>query len=281
MNQREALEEISRIIKLSGLETEVEKGRPGGIFLFLGATGVGKSFVAAKIAEYLFGSTEKLRVIDLADFTKSSDAKKLVGSNNNGEGVLVKEVEEHPFSVIFFDNILAAHPAVLRFIGEVVKGGEIIDPYGDKYLLSNNILILSLTSIGKTVHSTSIGFVKEKKISTELVIPPKIMNVLDWVDEIIQFSPLEEKHLRRIATQKLQALRNEVKKRYNAVINVNKEVIKLISIAAQQRGHFAHSVSEFVERNIKLKLLDLITKEEGKSRFDIGVDGDEIEIKQA
>jgi ATP-dependent Clp protease ATP-binding subunit ClpA len=281
VNQREALAEISRIIKLSRLETDVETGKPEGTFLFLGATGVGKSFVAGKLAQYLFGSIEKLRIIDLALFTKSADTKKLVGSETNEQGLLVREVESHPFSVIFFDNILAAHPAVLRFIGEVVKSGKIIAPTGEMYYLTNNILIFSLTSIGKTVRSTSIGFVKNKKISTELVIPPKIMNLLDWVDEIIQFTPLEEKHLRRIATQKLQALRNEVRERYHTTIHVNRDVIKLIAAASQKRGHFAHSVSEFIERKIKIKLLDLITNGEEQLKFVIGAAGGEIVITQA
>lgn len=278
VNQRDALAEISRIIKLSRLETEVEKGKPEGTFLFLGATGVGKSFVAGKIAQYLFGSIEKLRIIDLAFFTKSSDTKKLVGSDTNEQGLLIQEVESHPFSVIFFDNILDAHPAVLRFIGEVVKSGKIIAPTGERYYLTNNILILSLTSIGKTVRSTSIGFVKNKKISTELVIPPKIMNLLDWVDEIIQFSPLEEKHLRRIATQKLQALRNEIKERYHTAIHVNREVIEWIAAASEKQGHFAHSVAELVERKIKVKLLDMITKEEEGQKFVVSTANGEIEI---
>src|SRR5690606_13057644 len=74
VNQAAALEEIARIVKLARLETRVNAQRPEGILLFLGPTGVGKSFVAAKVAAYLFGSPEKLRVIDLAGFRKADDA---------------------------------------------------------------------------------------------------------------------------------------------------------------------------------------------------------------
>ena len=121
VNQAEALAEISRIIKISRLETDVDKIRPEGIFLFLGATGVGKSFVASKIAEYLFGSKEKLRIIDLEQYKTPADFLKLLYGSKMEPGVLVQEVENHPFSVFLFENILEADSAVLSTLGKILN----------------------------------------------------------------------------------------------------------------------------------------------------------------
>jgi len=280
VNQAEALEEISRIIKISRLETDVDKTRPEGIFLFLGAHGVGKSYVAGKIAEYLFGSSEKLRVIDLAEFTKSDDKRKLLVDNKTDPGILVYEIENHPFSVILFENIGEANSSILNFLGKVIKKGVIIDPFGKKYFLSNIIFILSLTSIGEAKIGSSIGFIKGKQVKREIIIPPKIMAVLDWVDEIIQFSPLSENDLSQITNEKMNNLVNEIKSKFNINLQIEKKVYLLIAKEALKRGEYAHSVSSYIERNIKLNLLDLITKSVKIANFKIGVKSNQIQITE-
>ncbi len=216
VNQASALEEIARIIKLAKLETAANPLKPEGIFLFLGPTGVGKSFVAARIATYLFGSPEKLRTIDLAGFKKADDAARLVnGDGEGGSGALVREIENHPFSVILFENIDEAHSSVLYFLGKSLNKGEVVDANGKKYYLANIIFILSLTGIGEMKKGPSIGFVQDDPRTGEIVISPKIMNVLDWVDEIIQFSPLSLEHLKKIAVIRLEELRLDMQERFH------------------------------------------------------------------
>ena len=189
VNQTSALEEISRIIKLAKLETRPNILKPEGIFLFLGPTGVGKSFVASQIAAYLFGSQEKLRIIDLGVLKKAEDAEKLIhGDEEGSSGMLIREIENHPFSVILFENIETAHASVLYFLGKVLSKGEVIDRAGKKHYLANIIFILNLAGIGEAKKGSAIGFVNDDPRSGEIVISPKIMNVLDWVDEIIQFT---------------------------------------------------------------------------------------------
>jgi ATP-dependent Clp protease ATP-binding subunit ClpA len=264
VNQRAALEEISRIIKLSRLETDINKTRPEGVFLFLGATGVGKRFAAMRIADYLFGSREKLRVIDLADFKKPGDLKKLIGDAGSGPGILIREVENHPFSVILFENIASAHAAVLSFLGKVVGRGDIVDPYGRRHYLSSIILILNLTRIGETRIESAIGFVKGDSQAAEIVIPGKIMNVLEWVDEIIEFAPLSEEDLLRITREKLKNLLGMVQEKYRVKVETGKAVAKVVTGMALADGNYAHSAARIIERQIRIPLLDFITQTDGK-----------------
>jgi ATP-dependent Clp protease ATP-binding subunit ClpA len=133
VNQRDALAEISRIIKLTGMKDEINRSRPEGIFLFLGPAGVGKSYVARQIAHYLFGGRDKMRVIDIQDYEAPEDFKKLISDDKADPGILVREVDQHPFSVILFENIGDAHEEVLDCLGQTITKGEIIDAAGKKH----------------------------------------------------------------------------------------------------------------------------------------------------
>ena len=261
VNQASALEEISRILKIAKLAVDANRLRPEGIFLFLGPPGIGKSYVAARIAEYLFGSPDKLRIIDLASFTRPGDAERLIRSEEAGSsGILIDEVEDHPFAVILFENIESAHAGVLDFLNKTLTKGEILDRFGKKYFLSNLIFILSLTSIGQERKDSAIGFVSEANAKPEIIVSPKIMNVLGWVDEIIQFNPLSTEHLLKIASETIDKLKTELKTKFHCTLKVERKVPELIASNAQKSGRFAYTVKEMVEREIKLKAMDLITK---------------------
>jgi ATP-dependent Clp protease ATP-binding subunit ClpC len=280
VNQTSALEEIARIIKLSKLEMAVNVMKPQGIFLFLGPAGIGKSFVAARIAEYLFGSEEKLRTIDLAGFKKAEDIDKLIGGEDTeNTGVLIREIENHPFSVILFENIDEAHSSVLYFLGKTLNKGEIIDNFGKKHYLTNIIVILSLSAIGETKKGTTIGFVNSDLRSGEIIIAPKIMNVLDWVDEIIQFVPLNREHLNKIACIRLDKLAQELLHRYGCTFTVDPGLLDTIVEEAEQSGRFAHAVSDFIERDIRLPAMDIITKTDKKLNLRITIENKKARIE--
>jgi ATP-dependent Clp protease ATP-binding subunit ClpA len=280
VDQISALEEIARIIKLAKLEMAINVMKPQGIFLFLGPAGIGKSFVASRIAEYLFGSVEKLRTIDLAGFKKAEDIDKLVGSAGaENTGVLIREIENHPFSVLLFENIDEAHAAILYFLGKTLSKGEIIDDYGKKHYLTNIIVILSLSAIGEEKKGTTIGFISSDPRSGSIIIAPKIMNVLDWVDEIIQFAPLNIEHLKKIARIRLDELAQELLQRYGCKFSLDPDQLHTVVEAAEKSGRFAHAVSEFIEREIRLPVMDIITKTDKKLKLRITVEKKQVRIE--
>ena len=279
VNQTSALEEISRIIKLAKLETTPNALKPQGIFLFLGPTGVGKSFVAARIAAYLFGSPEKLRVIDLAGFKKADDAEKLIRGEEEGHsGMLIREIENHPFSVILFENIEQAHSAVLYFLSKVLGKGEVMDSSGKKHFLANIIFILSLTGIGEAKKGSAIGFINEDPHAAEIVISPKIMNVLDWVDEIIQFTPLGLEHLNKIAAILLDKLRRDMQERFHCKLIVDDGVIDALAAAAERSGRYAHAVSDFIEREIRVPAVDIVTRSNKQSQLRVTLENKRVSV---
>ena len=282
VDQVSALEEIARIIKLAKLETAANAMRPQGIFLFLGPAGIGKSFVAARIAEYLFGSVEKLRKIDLAEFAKAEDMAKLVGgANGENTGLLISEIENHPFSVLLFENIDDAHASILYFLGKTLSRGEVIDPLGKKHFLANIIVILSLSAIGQEQKGATIGFVGNGPRKGTIVIEPKIMNVLDWVDEIIQFAPLNADDVKKIAVIHLETLSRELLRRYGCRLTLDAGVLSMLVDAAERSGRFAHAVSEFIEREIRLPVMDRITRTDRKLNLRVRVEKNRVRIDGA
>lgn len=280
VNQVNALEEISRIIKIAKLDTDADRVRPEMIFLFLGPTGSGKSFAAGEIAGYLFGTKEKLRMIDLGEMKKAEDVEKLVaGGNAEDPGMLVREAENHPFSLILLENIGEAHTAVLHFLGKILKNGLIVDRSGKIHYLTNIIFVLSLTSIGEIRRSGgSIGFEKGDASHPEIVIAPKIMGVLDWVDEIIQFVPLSREHLRQIAELTVKRLTDELKTRYNCTIEVDPQVLDWISLQAEASGRFAHAVTEFVDRKIRIRAMDLVPAGDDRISLAVRMEAGQIRV---
>ena len=277
VNQADALEEIARIVKLARLETRVHSQRPEGIFLFLGPTGVGKSFVAAKLAEYLYGGADKLRVIDLAEYGKAGDAARLA-AGDGGSGALAREAENHPFSVILFENIEEAHSAVLDWLGKTLAAGEVVDGAGKRHALSRIFFVLSLTGIGEAKKGSAIGFVKVDPRSGEVVIAPKIMNVLDWVDEIIQFTPLTAEHLERIAALEAQEIARDLRERHRCRLAFADGVLPALAAEAERSGRYAHAVHEFLERAVRLPALDIVTKADRDTRLRVVLEEKRVRV---
>lgn len=275
VNQKDAISEISRIIKIGRMDKQNRGNQPEGVFLFLGPAGVGKSFISARIAEYLFGSADKLRIIDLESYNRPEDVDRLLGSAEK-RGDLVKEVENNPFSVILFENIEEASSAVLYKLGKVFTRGELCDNCGKKHPVANIIFILSLTSIGEERMENKIGFVKGKDPEKELVIPGKIMNLLECVDEIVEFTPLSEKDLKNITIEKIDELRREFMDRFAVNLDVDEGIVSQISEASLGSGEFAHQVGEIVERELRPVLLEGLGPEEKGKTFTLGIKDDAL-----
>ena len=105
------------------------------------------------------------------------------------------------------------------------------------------------------------------------------MNVLDWVDEIIQFTPLNAEHLKKIAAIHLDELARELRKRYGCKFTVHPGVLDTMAAAAEKSGRFAHAVTEFIEREIRLPVMDMITKTDKKLNLRIAIEKNRLRIE--
>jgi ATP-dependent Clp protease ATP-binding subunit ClpC len=212
ISQDKAIAALARAIRRSraGLKAP---GRPVGCFLFLGPTGVGKTEVARRLAEFLFGSEKSLVRFDMSEYMEKHSVSKLIGAppgyvGYEEGGQLTERVRRTPYSVILLDEVEKAHPDVYNILLQVFEDGQLTDGLGNTVDFRNTILIMTSNLGARHLQKRStLGFqaAAEKggaKSLDELVLSEvkRVFNpeFLNRLDEIILFNSLTDEDLLRI-----------------------------------------------------------------------------------
>jgi len=212
IGQDEAVTAISKALRRSRADLK-DPRRPIGSFIFLGPTGVGKTFLARTLAEFMFGDADALIQIDMSEYMEKFTASRLIGSppgyvGYEEGGQLSEAVRRRPYSVVLFDEIEKAHPDVMHLLLQILEEGKITDSLGRKIDFRNTIIIMT-SNVGAELikKQTTLGFGAQKlddshdsmrgKIleETKRVFKPEFLNRLD---DIIVFHTLSKPDLVRI-----------------------------------------------------------------------------------
>lgn len=195
-----------------------EGGRPAGAFLFLGATGVGKTALAVAAARELYGG-HCIR-IDMSEYMEKHAVARLIGAppgyvGYDAGGTLVEQVRQQPYSVVLFDEIEKAHPDVLNLLLQILEDGILTDRAGHRADFSNTLVILTSNLGAEQLHSGVIGFA-EAGADTHSAAQQAILSVvrktlrpelLHRLDAAIVFRALTQADYQAIAQQQLEHLR--------------------------------------------------------------------------
>ena len=212
IGQDEAVTAISKALRRSRADLK-DPRRPIGSFIFLGPTGVGKTFLARSLAEFMFGDPDALIQIDMSEYMEKFTSSRLIGSppgyvGHEEGGQLSEAVRRRPYSVVLFDEVEKAHPDVMHLLLQILEEGTVTDSLGRKIDFRNTIIILT-SNVGAELikKQTSLGFGAPKhdegydtmqgKIleETKRVFKPEFLNRLD---DIIVFHTLSKEMLTRI-----------------------------------------------------------------------------------
>ncbi|MEI6071482.1 MAG: ATP-dependent Clp protease ATP-binding subunit [Verrucomicrobiae bacterium] len=212
IGQNEAVLAISKALRRSRADLKDPK-RPIGSFIFLGPTGVGKTFLARTLAEFMFGDADSLIQIDMSEYMEKFTASRLIGSppgyiGYEEGGQLSEAVRRRPYAVVLFDEIEKAHPDVMHLLLQILEEGKITDSLGRKIDFRNTIIIMT-SNVGAELikKQTTLGFGAPKlddnheamsgKIldETKRVFKPEFLNRLD---DIIVFHSLSRPDLVKI-----------------------------------------------------------------------------------
>jgi len=212
IGQDEAVIAISKALRRSRADLK-DPRRPIGSFIFLGPTGVGKTFLARSLAEFMFGDADALIQIDMSEYMEKFTGSRLIGSppgyvGYEEGGQLSEAVRRRPYSVVLFDEIEKAHPDVMHLLLQILEEGKITDSLGQKIDFRNTIIIMT-SNVGAELikRQTAMGFgaiaghgsyeaMRDKILDeSKRVFRPEFLNRLD---DMIVFHQLERNDLVKI-----------------------------------------------------------------------------------
>jgi len=227
VSQNEAVRAIARAVRRSrsGLK---DPNRPMGTFVFVGPSGVGKTYLAKCLAEFMFGEPESLYVLDMSEYMEKHNVSRLIGAppgyvGYEEGGQLTERIRRRPYSVILLDEIEKAHPDVFNMLLQIMEEGRLTDSFGRHVDFKNVILIMTSNvgahritmqdEFGFGRRNEEVGYEKMKKmLKTELEdhFRPEFINRLD---EMIVFRKLTHEDLIQIVDLELEKLAKRMQKK--------------------------------------------------------------------
>lgn len=207
IGQDDAIDKIVKAIQRNRIGLK-DPNKPIGTFMFLGPTGVGKTHLAKKLAEYLFDSTDALIRIDMSEYMEKFTVSRLVGAppgyvGYEEGGQLTEKVRRHPYSIVLLDEIEKAHPDVFNLLLQVMDEGRLTDSLGRRIDFKNTIIIMTsnigvrqLRDFGQgvgfsTAESTDVDRSKARGVLQKALNKAFSPEFLNRVDDIVMFDTLD------------------------------------------------------------------------------------------
>lgn len=283
IGQDKAIDKISHAIKRARVGLKDPK-KPIGSFIFVGPTGVGKTYLAKSLAKNLFGDMDNLIRMDMSEYMEKFAVSRLVGSppgyvGYEEGGQLTEAVRKNPYSVILFDEIEKAHPDIFNLLLQILDDGRLTDGQGRTVDFKNTIIIMtSNVGVSSLNQNPKIGFgtgdvEKEIDDSNKEIINKAIKNAfapefLNRLDDIIMFNSLDKDAIKEITKILLEETKERLKN-LGIEINYNKRVVDLLSEGGFSKEYGARPLERHITNKIDNQLAEEIL--EGKLSKDMKI----------
>ena len=293
IGQEEAVNKITKAIRRNRMGIK-DPNKPIGSFIFLGSTGVGKTYLAKQLAKEIFGSEDNMVRVDMSEYQEKHTISRLIGSppgyvGHDEGGQLTEQVKNKPYSVVLFDEIEKAHKDIFSTLLQLLDDGHITDSLGRKINFKNCLIIMTSNIGVKRLQEFGVG-VGFKTAKSEVVREEEKREILkkelskffapeflNRIDDVVIFNSLEKRHIDVITKLEIDKLLKRVKeKKYN--FSYEQDLIDYISKVGFDETFGARPI----KRAIQDKIEDLISEkilmmeiEENKD-YVLKVENDEV-----
>lgn len=290
IGQDDAIDKIVRCIKRNRIGMR-DPNKPIGVFMFLGPTGVGKTFLAKKLAEMMFGSQDSLIRIDMSEYSESFNTSRLIGAppgyvGYESGGQLTEKVRRHPYSIVLLDEIEKAHSNVFNMLLQVLDDGRLTDGNGRTVDFRNTIIIMTsnsgtrqLREFGKSIGFNMSGEANDDSSQKEYArnIIKKYMSkqftpeFLNRLDEIVTFDQLDRNSIRMIIDIELKTLFSRIKE-LGYSVDITDAAKDFVASKGYDSQFGARPLKRAIQNYIENQLCEKILSEEIKSNGIITID---------
>ena len=266
VGQDDAVSAVSRAIRRNRAGLKSTKKPPS--FIFVGPTGVGKTWLAKSLAYEMFGSEDSIIRVDMSEFMESHSTSKLIGAppgyvGYDDAGQLTEKVKRKPYSIILLDEIEKAHPDVFNILLQVLDDGKLTDAQGNTVSFENTIIIMT-SNAGSNLNNNSIGFggktVDKAKIEDTLkdFFRPEFLN---RIDEIIVFNSLTKEELIQIVDLMLTDTVDILKEK-NITMSISKSAKEYILEKGTNIKFGARPLRRAIQRYVEDEIAEMLLKGE-------------------
>lgn len=281
IGQEEAVKAVSETIlrARAGLK---DPNRPIGSFVFLGPTGVGKTYLAKSLAYFLFDDEENVIRIDMSEYMDKFSVTRLIGAppgyvGYEEGGQLTEAVRRKPYSVILFDEIEKAHPDTFNILLQVLDDGRLTDGQG-KVVDFKNTLIIMTSNIGSHLILEDPSLKEETRFNiNQMLLSNFRPEFLNRIDETIIFRGLGLKEIKNIVRQLLKTLENKLKDR-KINFKITDNAAEFLAKTAYDPQFGARPLRRYIQKYIETEIAKIILKGDVKERETVEVDYKDEEL---
>ena len=278
IGQDKAIDKMVRAIQRNRVGLK-DPNHPIGVFMFLGPTGVGKTYLAKKLAEFMFGSSDALIRIDMSEYTESFNTSRLIGAppgyvGYEEGGQLTERVRRHPYSIVLLDEIEKAHNNVFNLLLQVLDEGRLTDGNGRFVDFRNTVIIMTsnagtrqLKDFGRgvgfnTATGTGLALNEQDKEHARSIVQKALSKqfspeFLNRLDEIITFDQLDLDAIKQIIDIELKGLYNRIEQ-IGYKIDLSDEAKEFVATKGYDVQFGARPLKRAIQNYIEDGISDLI-----------------------
>ena len=288
IGQDEACSTIAKALRRSRADLK-DPNRPIGAFMFLGPTGVGKTFLAQTLAEKMFGDSNSIIQVDMSEYMEKFSVSRMIGSppgyvGHEEGGQLSEQVRRKPYSVVLFDEIEKAHPDVVQIMLQIFEEGRLTDSLGREIDFRNTIIIMT-TNVGAAAiqRQTKMGFGAAKSLGNDYesikenvteeakkTFKPEFLN---RINDLIVFHSLEREHLFKIVDLEIAKVQSRlIEKKIS--IELTKDAKELIIDTGYDEKYGARPLRRAIEQLLEDPLAEALLGGEINEEDCVAIDRD-------